>query len=118
VRASIEPPKVFGVVTEPGPGTARDRKQLSAEAHLLLRSTGGNIRDLPINESKLSPGGIASGWTLAKSQQHVAIATSSNHFLVLHRSSLSRDVNLGQRVQIEMKKDRAVVRTIERSRGR
>jgi hypothetical protein len=41
-----------------------------------------------------------------------------NQFLVLHRSVLSKDVELGQQVQLEMKKDRAVVKNLERSRGR
>jgi hypothetical protein len=44
IRAPIEPPKVFCAPTEPGHGTARDRKELADEAHLLLRSTRGNIR--------------------------------------------------------------------------
>ena len=118
IRSSIEPPKVFRAPTEPGRGTARDRKALAEEAHLLLRSTHGNIRDLPIFERNLERGGIAAGWALAKSQQHVAIATSPNQFLVLHRSLLSKDVELGQKIQLEMKKDRAVVRSLERSRGR
>lgn len=127
IRSSIEPPKVFRTPTEPGRGTARDRKELADEAHLLLRSTRGNVRDMPINERMLQSGGFASGWALAKSQQHVAIATSPNQFLVLHRSVLSKDVELGQQVQLEMKKDRAVVKNLDgkdkaryqaRSRGR
>lgn len=118
IRSSIEPPKVFRAPTEPGRGTARDRKHLAGEAHLLLRSTRGNIRDMPIFERTLQSGGFAAGWALAKSQQHVAIATSPNQFLVLHRSVLSKDVELGQQVQLEMKKDRAVVKNLERSRGR
>ncbi|HEY4047323.1 MAG TPA: Fic family protein [Acidobacteriaceae bacterium] len=118
IRSSIEPPKVFRAPTEPGRGTARDRKELADEAHLLLRSTRGNIHDMPINERTLQNGGFAAGWALAKSQQHVAIATSPNQFFVLHRSVLSKDVELGQKVQLEMKKDRAVVRNVERSRGR
>ena len=118
IRASIEPPKVFAKRTEPGQGTAHDRKKIADEAHLLLRSTSGHIRDVPIHEGTLSLGGRASGWALAKSQQHVAIVTSANQFLVLHRSLMSKDVELGQKVQLEMKKDRAVVRTVERGRGR
>jgi cell filamentation protein len=118
IRSSIEPPKVFRAPTEPGRGTARDRKELADEAHLLLRSTRGNIHDMPINERTLQSGGFAAGWALAKSQQHVAIATSPNQFVVLHRSVLSKDVELGQQVQLEMKKDRAVVKSLERSRGR
>jgi hypothetical protein len=73
---------------------------------------------MPIRERILQSGGFAAGWALAKSHQHVAIATSPNQFLVLHRSLLSKDVELGQKVQLEMRKDRAVVRTVERSRGR
>jgi hypothetical protein len=61
---------------------------------------------------------LRQGGRCSKSQQHVAIATSPNQFLVLHRSLLSKDVELGQRIQLEMKKDRAVVRSLERSRGR
>jgi cell filamentation protein len=125
IRSSIEPPKVFRAPTEPGRGTARDRKELADEAHSLLRSTRGNIHDMPIDEKILESGGFAAGWALAKSQQHVAIATSPNQFLVLHRSVLSKDVELGQQVQLEMKKDRAVVKNLDgksqeryRSRGR
>jgi cell filamentation protein len=125
IRSSIEPPKIFRAPTEPGRGTARDRKELADEAHLLLRSTRGNIRDMPINEKTLESGGLAAGWALAKSQQHVAIATSPNQFLVLHRSVLSKDVELGERVQLEMRKDRAVVKNLDgispqryQSRGR
>lgn len=118
VRSSIEPPKVFPAPTGPGRGTARDRKQLADEAHLLLRSTTGNIREMPVSERTLQSGGFAAGWALAKSRQHVAIATSPNQFLVLHRSVLSKDVELGQQVQLEMKKDRAVVQNLERSRER
>ena len=118
IRSSVEPPKVFRAPTEPGRGTSRDRKHLVDEAHLLLRPTRGNIRDKPIFERTLQSGGFVAGWALAKSQQHVAIATSSNQFLVLHRSVLSKDVELGQQVQLEMKKGRAVVKNLERSRGR
>lgn len=60
IRSSIEPLKVFRPLTEPGRGTARDRKELADEAHLLLRSTGGNVRDMPINERMLQGGGFAS----------------------------------------------------------
>lgn len=118
IRSSIEPPRVFRAPSEPGRGTARDRKDLADEAQLLLRSSRGNIRDMPISERTLQSGGFAAGWALAKSQQHIAIATSPNQFLVLHRSVLSKDIELGQQVQLEMKRERAVVKTLERGLGR
>jgi hypothetical protein len=70
------------------------------------------------------PDNLGDGW-MTKMQVKVknrspmtAIATSPNQFVVLHRSVLSNDVELGQQVQLEMKEDRAVVKNLERSRGR
>jgi cell filamentation protein len=117
IRSAIEPIREFDKQGS-SRGSARDRQQLTEEAQSLLRSTRGNIQDLPVNERTLGAGGTLSGWALAKSQHHVAIATSPNQFFVFERNMLSRDVNLGDRVRVDMKQGQAVVRRMERSRGR
>jgi predicted ABC-type ATPase len=95
-----------------------DRRQLAEQAQLLLRSSQGNIQDMPINELPVHDGSTARGWALAESEKHVAIATSPNHFVLVQRSKLTNEVIVGERVRVEMKNDRAVVRAIDRSRGR
>ena len=98
--------------------TERDRAVLVKEASSLLKQSAGNIRDMPTAERPLIEGTRTSGWVLAQSREHLAVATSGNAFVVIPRKQLTAEVFLGQRVGLHVGKSKVKVSSLERSRGR
>ena len=98
--------------------TARDRSVLVNEAASLLKQSSGNIRDMPTAERSLLEGTRTSGWVLAQSREHLAVATSGNAFVIVPRKQLTVDVSLGQKVDLQAGKTKIKVSSLERSRGR
>ena len=98
--------------------TARARAVLVTEASSLLKQSAGNIRDMPTAERPLIEGTRTSGWVLAQSREHLAVATSGNAFVVVPRKQLTAEVSLGQRVDLQMGKSKVKVSSLERGRGR
>jgi hypothetical protein len=98
--------------------TTRDRDVLVKEASSLLKQSAGNIRDMPTAERPLLEGTKTSGWVLAQSREHLAVATSGNAFVVVPRKQLTAEVSLGQRVDLQVGKNKVKVTSLERSRGR
>lgn len=98
--------------------TARDRAVLVKEASSLLKQSAGNIRDMPTAERPLIEGTRTSGWVLAQSREHLAVATSGNAFVVVPRKQLTAEVSLGQRVDLQVGKSKVKVSSLERGRGR
>ena len=98
--------------------TTRDRDVLVKEASSLLKQSAGNIRDMPTAERPLLEGTKASGWVLAQSREHLAVATSGNAFVVVPRKQLTAEVSLGQRVDLQVGKTKVKVISLERSRSR
>ena len=98
--------------------TERDRAVLVKEASSLLKQSAGNIRDMPTAERPLIEGTRTSGWVLAQSREHLAVATSGNAFVVIPRKQLTAEVFLGQRVGLQVGKSKVKVSSLERSRGR
>ncbi|HEY4047324.1 MAG TPA: hypothetical protein VGM27_10715 [Acidobacteriaceae bacterium] len=98
--------------------TARDRDVLVKEASSLLKQSAGNIRDMPTAERPLLEGTKTSGWVLAQSREHLAVAISGNAFVVIPRKQVTADVSLGQRVDLQVGKKKVKVVSLERGRGR
>jgi hypothetical protein len=98
--------------------TTRDRDVLVKEAISLLKQSAGNIRDMPTAERPLLEGTKTSGWVLAQSREHLAVATSGNAFVVIPRKQLTAEVYLGQRVDLQVGKNKVKVVSLERGRGR
>jgi hypothetical protein len=98
--------------------TARDRQELSEEAARLLQGSAGNVRDMPTTERPIAPGARVTGWALAQSREHLAVATGSNSFVIVPRVQLSSDVPLGRHVRLDVGRNRIQVRTVERERSR
>ena len=88
------------------------------EATSLLKQSSGNIRDTPTEERSLLEGTRTSGWVLAQSREHLAVATSGNAFVIVPRKQLTVDVSLGQKVDLQAGKTKIKVSSLERSRGR
>ena len=59
-----------------------------------------------------------SGWVLAQSREHLAVATSGNAFVIVPRKQLTVDVSLGQKVDLQAGKTKIKVSSLKRSRGR
>jgi hypothetical protein len=55
---------------------------------------------------------------LAQSREHLAVATSGNAFVVIPRKQLTAEVSLGQRVDLQVGKNKVKVISLERGRGR
>lgn len=104
--------------TDGNSATSRDRDVLVKEATSLLRQSSGNIRDMPTVERPLLEGTKTAGWVLAQSREHLAVATSGNAFVVIPRKQLTAEVSLGQRVDLQLGKNKVKVVSLERSRGR
>ena len=83
-----------------------------------MKQSAGNIRDMPTAERPLLEGTKTSGWVLAQSREHLAVATSGNAFVVVPRNRLTAEVSLGQRVDLQVGKNKVKVTSLERSRGR
>jgi hypothetical protein len=98
--------------------TERDRNVLVQEASSLLKQSAGNIRDMPTAERPLLEGTRTSGWVLAQSREHLAVATSGNAFVVIPRKQLTAEVSLGQKVDLHVGKKKVKVVSLERGRGR
>jgi hypothetical protein len=73
---------------------------------------------MPTAERPLLDGTRTSGWVLAQSREHLAVATSGNAFVVVPRKQLTADVALGQKVDLQVGKTKVKVISLERSRGR
>lgn len=95
---------------------ARDRQILSEEAARLLQGSPGNIRDMPTTERRVASGARVTGWVLAQSREHVAVATGPNSYVIVPRAQLSATVPLGRHVRLEIGRSRIQVRTAERER--
>ena len=73
---------------------------------------------MPTAERPLIEGTKTSGWVLAQSREHLAVATSGNAFVIIPRKQLTADVSLGQRVDLQVAKNKVKVSSLERGRGR
>jgi hypothetical protein len=98
--------------------TTRDRDVLVKEASSLLKQSAGNIRDMPTAERPLLEGTKTTGWVLAQSREHLAVATSGNAFVIIPRKQLTAEVSLGQRVDLQVGKNKVKVISLERGRSR
>jgi hypothetical protein len=98
--------------------TARDRDVLVKGASSLLKQSAANIRDMPTAERPLLEGTKTTGWVLAQSREHLAVATSGNAFVVIPRKQLITEVSLGQRVDLQVGKNKVKVISLERSHRR
>jgi hypothetical protein len=73
---------------------------------------------MPTAERPLIEGTRTSGWVLAQSREHLAVATSGNAFVVVPRKQLTAEPSLSQRVDLQMGKSKVKVSSLERGRGR
>jgi hypothetical protein len=78
-----------------------------AEAH--MRASGTAIRELPITERVPPQTGSITGRAVAKNEAHIAIATAANNFVVIEASSLTRAVQIGQRLSFRFHRGRVSI---------
>jgi hypothetical protein len=84
-----------------------------AEAYMRASETA--IREMPITERTPPQAGQVTGRAVAKDDAHIAFSTAANSFLVVPSSSLSRDIQIGERVSLRFHQGRA---SLDAGRGR
>jgi len=83
-----------------------------AEAY--MRAAGTAIREMPILQRTPPETGSVTGRAVAKDEAHVAVATAANRFIVVEATTLSRDIQIGERLSLLFSKGRA---SLDNDRG-
>jgi hypothetical protein len=99
------------------PAASRGRDEVAKMAEAYMRASGTAIREMPITERTLPQTGSITGRAAARNEEHVAIATAANSFVVLEAKPLGRDVEIGERLSLRFHKGRASIDN-GRDRGR
>jgi len=99
------------------PVQAETRGEVARMAAAYMRGSGGAIREIPISERMPPETGQMNAKAVAKNDGHVAFATSGNSFLVVEKSALCSEVQVGDRVSLRFHKGRLSIDN-GRDRGR
>jgi N12 class adenine-specific DNA methylase len=79
-----------------------------------MRAAGTAIRELPILQRTPPHTGTVTGKAVAKSESHIAVATSANRFVVIETTGLGRELQIGQPLSLIFSDGRP---SIDRARG-
>jgi hypothetical protein len=82
-----------------------------------MRASGTAIREMPIAERPAPQTGQFTARVAAKDGCNVALTASGNSFFVLPSDSVSRDVQVGERLSLRFNQGRALIEN-GRARGR
>lgn len=88
----------------------------AAEAY--MRSSGGAIRELPIAEREIPESGVVTGKVVATSDSEIALATSSNNFVIAPIAGLDFAQQIGDRISIRIHQGKARIGNPDLARGR
>ena len=93
---------------------ADDHAQVAKMAEAYMRASGTAIREMPIVERPAPTTGSVSGRAVAKDGSQVAVATAANRFIVVDMITISRDVQIGDRLSLHFRQGRP---SVERASG-
>jgi hypothetical protein len=82
------------------------RGEVTRMAAAYMRGSGGAIREIPISERTPPETGQITAKAVAKNDGHVAFATSGNSFIVVEKSALCCEVQVGDRVSLRFHRGR------------
>jgi hypothetical protein len=88
------------------PSAPRGRDKVAKMAEAYMRTSGTAIREMPIVERAPPQTGPVTGRAVAKSEGHIAFATAANSFFVVPATSLSSDVQIGDRISLRFHQGR------------
>ena len=97
------------------PAASRGPAEVAKMAEAYMRASETAIREMPITERTPPQAGQVTGRAVAKDDAHIAFSTAANSFLVVPSSSLSRDIQIGERVSLRFHQGRA---SLDAGRGR
>jgi len=89
---------------------SRRRDEVAKMAEAYMRTSETAIREMPIAERAPPQSGSATGRAVAKDEAHIAVATAANSFFVVASSSLSRDIQIGERLSLRFHQGRATIK--------
>ena len=78
--------------------TGSDAVAKMAEAY--MRASGTAIREMPIVQRLPPVSGSIDGRAVAKDDQHVAVATAANRFVIIEAAALGDPIHIGQRLSL------------------
>jgi len=96
---------------------SRSREEIARMAAAYMRASGTAIREMPIAERPAPQTGQFTARVAAKDGCNVALTASGNSFFVLPSDSVSRDVQVGERLSLRFNQGRALIEN-GRTRGR
>ena len=86
-------------------------------AEKFMRASGTAIQEMPILQRTPPQSGPITGKAVAKDENHIAVATSANRFVVVEAIALGQDVQIGDRLSLNFSNGRPSVNN-DRDRAR
>jgi N12 class adenine-specific DNA methylase len=93
-------------------------RDLSKEAVNYMRLSNMAITEMAITERTAPRAGVVAGTAVARNGTHVAVATASNSFVILHLDDSIGNVAVGTRVYVRLEKGRGSFEIAGPDRGR
>jgi N12 class adenine-specific DNA methylase len=105
-QATNSPPEISEELENSAPALKPARLDVAKMAEKFMRASGTAIQEMPILQRTPPQSGPVTGKTVAKDENHIAVATSANRFVVVETLALGRDVQIGDRVSLVFAKGR------------
>jgi hypothetical protein len=96
-------------IGRPVTARSRGRDDVAKMAEAYMRTSGGAIREMPISERALPQTGPITGKAVAMNEEHIAVATAANSFVIVEVMPLGRDVKIGERLSLRFSQGRASI---------